>query len=332
MNILEDYSVSIYEQSFDYNIRSLKSLMDKYFDRDIPSDAIVGDHHKKSEFIWGNLWGKSAFENFSLREEKLNLPYPNFSIGDELFVDDNIENVFKSKMGAGVVTACYTSKGNYAHALYFDYLDFTQPEFDTSSLPKDGQLHIVEQKTGKMICAKTDEYHKVYDKIHNCTTEQEIWDAIKGKCLKVVDIIETVAGRRLRDKRFAAFHYPSIRKVPVFDFVEKRTVFWPDYDPRFYYDDYKIVCDKKTNKWGIINARTQKSIIDCAFDDLKWGIHSWKVSSDGKIVIGDILKRHPIVTFYWKNKKAIYWIDELERQPYLIKDINERINNKFFIT
>lgn len=324
MNIKE---IDNFKQSFEYNISSLKNLMNKYYDsHEFSAETVVGDFHKGNEFSCGNKWGRSAIDNFGLREEKLFLPFPNFSIGDELFIDDNIENIYKSKVGAGVVAACYTSKGNYAHALYFDYLDYTQPEYDTSSLPKDGHTHIIEQETtGKTICAKTPEHHEVYDIIHNCTTEQEIWDAIKGKCLKVVDIIETVQIRRMSNERLMVSSYPSIRKVPVFEFVEKRTVFWPDYDPRYYYDDYKIVCAPKTNKLGIINARTQKTIIECVFDNIEWGLRSWQVSADGKIVIVNVLNRHPVVTFYWRNKKAIYWIDELERQPVLIKDINERI-------
>ena len=46
------------------------------------------------------------------------------------------ENIDISKASsAGVVVACYNPKvGNTAKTLLFDYLDFTQPEFDTSGV------------------------------------------------------------------------------------------------------------------------------------------------------------------------------------------------------
>lgn len=43
--------------------------MDKYYDNDLPSDAIVGNYHKRNEFFWGNRWGRTALEDFGLREE-----------------------------------------------------------------------------------------------------------------------------------------------------------------------------------------------------------------------------------------------------------------------
>ena len=33
--------------------------------------------------------------------------------------------------------------------------------------------------------------------------------------------------------------------------------------------------DEVTGKWGIINVKTNAKIVDCVFDDIKWGERQW---------------------------------------------------------
>jgi hypothetical protein len=134
-----------------------------------------------------------------------------YAVGDELYIDDNVNNLFMQTFNgrntAGVTAACKTAAGTtVAKALYFGALDRSVPEYGANLQP-----------TGLVEPAKTDEYHDVYDVVSNCATEAEVWEAIKGKSLRVAKI-KQVTGARFN----AAGQVTGTRtrNIPVFTFVE----------------------------------------------------------------------------------------------------------------
>lgn len=134
-----------------------------------------------------------------------------FQIGDELYVDDDVKNLFlqtfNGRQTAGVTAACKSANGSTsAKALYFGALDRSVPEYGANLAP-----------TGVVVDAKTAEFHDVYDVISACATEAEVWDAIKGKSLKVA-AINTVTGARFNSA--GQVTGTRTRNIPVFTFAE----------------------------------------------------------------------------------------------------------------
>lgn len=240
-----------------------------------------------------------------------------FNIGDEIYVDANIDNLF-CKFIAGVIVSYYaaetSSKGH--KVLYLNQLDFEAPDYDTDGNP-----------TGKTIYAKNEGNTEVFDAIRHCTTIQEAWSAIRGRYLKVVDVYETTGGLYTSNPKRPFIpnsifkgpetreRHPLIRKVPVFSFIEKSFVFESDYSYRYFYKDFRIFFDKLSHKWGIRNEKTMKTIIKPIFDNIRWGENSY--SSNSEMIIepeDDESYSSPIeyVRFYKNGKKAMCKISDLE--------------------
>jgi hypothetical protein len=317
---------SLYDCSFEKNISELKYIMKNSlnpFHADLYRDYPVPDFVGSSGIDFGQL----AYEKLGNRENNFSrVPYASFKLGDELYVDDDIDNLFKRNTNrsssAGVVVACYNPKvGNTAKTLLFDYLDFTQPEFDTSCVSTGYYSLPLTKKTGKIVRAKTERHHDVYDAIQKCRSEREIWDTIKGKCFKVVDILETAKGLLWKDGLFLSTDKRSVlnyRKVPVFEFIDKKPVFFPDYDPRYFYEDYKIVSSEDKEKWGIVNVRTNETVVPCVFDDIKWGEGFWREAQGYAIVSEDDVnksatRKFEFVRFYKFGMKALFRICDLDK-------------------
>lgn len=134
-----------------------------------------------------------------------------YAVGDEILIDENPDNLFmqtfNGRQTAGVVCACKSASGaTSAKALYFGALDRQVPEYGANLQP-----------TGAVVAAKTDEYHDVYDLISGCATEAEVYEALKGKSIKVA-AINTVIGARFN----AAGQVSGTRNrnIPVFTFVK----------------------------------------------------------------------------------------------------------------
>lgn len=134
-----------------------------------------------------------------------------YQIGDELYIDDNVDNLFmqtfNGRQTAGVTAACKSAAGGTtAKALYFGALDRSVPEYGANLAP-----------TGNVIDAKTAEYHDVYDLISGCATEAEVWEAIKGKSLKVAAINKVVGARFNAAGQVTGTRN---RNIPVFTFIK----------------------------------------------------------------------------------------------------------------
>ena len=318
---------SLHDYSFEANVSELKAIIMKgvrRFSSEVYEDIPFPDLSLRVDF------GQLAYERLGKRENNFgSVPFASFKLGDELYIYDDISYLFKDKSdnanynresSSGVLVACYNPKiGNTARTLFFDYLDFTQHEFYPSNDPRRRT-----KKTGNVICAKTSEHHDVYDTIHQCRNEKEIWEAIKGKCLRVVDVVETELGWFLKEK---GVFWPlrndrdggsRIRKVPVFEFVDKNPVFLPDYDPRYFYEDYRIVSSDNKTKWGIINVRTNKTVVPCVFDDIKWGEGFWREAPGYTIVSEDDVnksatRKFEYVRFYKSGLKVLFRISDLDK-------------------
>lgn len=134
-----------------------------------------------------------------------------YAVGDELYIDDDVNNLFmqtfNGRQTAGVTAACKSAAGGTsAKALYFGALDRSVPEYGANLAP-----------TGNVVNAKTAEFHDVYDAISDCATEAEVWEAIKGKSLKVAAINQVVGARFNAAGQVTG---TRTRNIPVFTFVK----------------------------------------------------------------------------------------------------------------
>lgn len=134
-----------------------------------------------------------------------------FAVGDELTIPATNAQLFRNVINGGdptygVVAPFKSAEGAIgAKTLYFSALDRSVAEYSDTLAP-----------TGKIVYAKTDKFHDVYDAVSACADDQEVWKAIVGKTLKVAHINEVKAARYNRDGQIIGVR---TRKVPVFQFM-----------------------------------------------------------------------------------------------------------------
>lgn len=289
----------------------------------IPPDPI--EELKNEIGVDSKCYGSYVLSSLDVALHSPRIPincYSEFSIGDEIYVDTNIDNLFFTKCGGrkivGVIVSYYDAEMSIKgyKVLYLNQLDFEALDYNTDGNP-----------TGKTIYAKKEGQTEVFDTIRNCATVREAWNAISGKYLKIVDVYETAGGwytsdptrpflphSRLKGPEFRQ-RYPLTRKVPVFSFVEKSFVFESDYSYRYFYKDYRIFCDNISHKWGIRNEKTIKIVVKPIFDDIRWGENSFGYGPD--MIISSYDKENysnPVeyVRFYKNGKKAMCKIEDIE--------------------
>jgi hypothetical protein len=128
--------------------------------------------------------------------------------GDILYVPTDGKNLFKSvfRGGESFGVVCPAESANIATSknLFFSALDRGVAEYKADLTP-----------SGRIVYAKTKEYHDVYDAIGACANDQEVFDAIKGKTLYVADMIPVKAARYNRDGQITG---TRDRNIPVFSF------------------------------------------------------------------------------------------------------------------
>lgn len=134
-----------------------------------------------------------------------------FAVGDELYVSDDVNNLFLQNFNgretAGVTVACRSAAGvESAKALYFGALDRSVPEYDANLQP-----------TGSIVPARTEDAHDVFDAVSGCATEAEVYDLLKGKTLRVADINRAVGARYNAAGQITG---TRVRNVPVFTFAK----------------------------------------------------------------------------------------------------------------
>jgi len=128
--------------------------------------------------------------------------------GDILYVPTDGKTLFKSvfRGGESFGVVCPAESNNVATSknLFFSALDRSVAEYKADLTP-----------SGKIIPAKTDAAHDVFDAISACANDQEVWNAIKGKTLIVADLVKVKAARYNRDGQITG---TRDRNIPVFSF------------------------------------------------------------------------------------------------------------------
>lgn len=131
-----------------------------------------------------------------------------FQKGDTLYVPADGKNLFKSvfRGGESFGVVCPAESNGVATSknLFFSALDRGVAEYKGDLTP-----------TGKIVYAKTEKAHDVFDAISACANDQEVFDAIKGKTLYIADIVPVKAARYNRDGQITG---TRDRNIPVFSF------------------------------------------------------------------------------------------------------------------
>lgn len=158
----------------------------------------------------GSIVGSAALTECGKRT-KSDPAAAQFTVGDELYISEDVNDLFvqniRGNQAAGVLAACKTAGGvETAKAVYFSTLNRSVPEYDATT----------GQATGRIVDAKTDEVSDVYNAVEKCATDQEVYNLLKGKSLKVTDII-SVTTARYRDGMVVGTRN---RNLPVFTFAE----------------------------------------------------------------------------------------------------------------
>ena len=219
---------------------------------------------------------------------------PHIQVGQEIYIEDNIERVFVSKRINGLcgVLAFYFDSSSYHDKILlplpFNIFDLSLPVYNREDA----------SPTGEFVCPKTDDVYNVYDAVKDCKTFFDVWNVVKGKCLRATSI----------KRFFTAKSYVEVsnkRKVistelvglKCFSFVNRKLN--KVTSPELCYREYRIVSNEN-GKWGIYNEEKDKLIIDFFFDKIEWCRY-------------DITKEAKYVFFYKNGKMAMWSTKELER-------------------
>ena len=128
--------------------------------------------------------------------------------GDILYVPDDNKTLFKSVFRGGesygVICPAESAGVPTSKNLFFSALDRSVAEYKSDLTP-----------SGKIIPAKTEEAHDVFDAISACANDMEVWNSIKGKTLVVADLVKVKAARYNRDGQITG---TRDRNIPVFSF------------------------------------------------------------------------------------------------------------------
>ena len=113
----------------------------------------------------------------------------------------------------------------------------------------------------------TNNENDVFKEVCDCKTNLEMWEKLKGRCVRVVKKTPVLT------LGMNNCHLITVN-VPAFVFVDKdikkEIIDEKDFEPQFFFDDYRIVIDKKTKKYGIKNRLTNRSVISCVFDEISY--------------------------------------------------------------
>lgn len=250
-----------------------------------------------------------------------------FVEGEEIYIDDNIDNVFIDPTAQNVVhllTYCKTNNSIYTKVISFDIftrivIEFNHQKDSTGSydLKKFKNQQELEDFANeyysnptdyissyhdfeiKAIPPYTSQFKDVYDSISGSNTNLDIWNTIKGKCLKVVKTTKvfTVESRMEVNRWLNAEYKYTTRDVivPAFMFVDKdinkEIKSEHHYEPQYFisdhsgYKNYRIIVDEKTKLKGLMNLNTGKIICKCVFENISYFQHIFNVNNPPEILI-----------------------------------------------
>lgn len=240
----------------------------------------IKELYESTSFRWNFFSGNDALNLF--KTEKKTRSYKGFvdklvpfEVGDMIHVHNNTDYLFLSKytdpnrdrVSAGIVVSCFSNTNKVSSkVLFWGMLDAQGRE--TSYINKEF-LH------GKTFYAKTERIHDVFDLASSCSTYYELWDKIRGKSMKVVDIIKyKVASLPLINDNFTIHEL----KMPVFTFcnenVEEKILKQIELNEKK--EKWGRSCKafrtirNEQNKWGIEDKTTEELIVDYVFDEIIW--------------------------------------------------------------
>ena len=113
----------------------------------------------------------------------------------------------------------------------------------------------------------TNNENDVFKEVCDCKTNLEMWKKLKGRCVRVVKNTPVLTVGMKSE-------YLITVNVPAFIFVDKdikkEIIDEKDFEPQYFFDNYRIVIDEKTKKYGIKNRLTNRRVISCVFDEISY--------------------------------------------------------------
>lgn len=206
-------------------------------------------------------------------------------VGTEIFVEDNIDYVFASKVDdtlSGVFAFYYNIRGDKQLATFtFEYLNMAFPEYSVNTF----------EPTGEFIYPYNEKFHDVYDMVKKCDTHLDLWNALRNSCIKKSEVKIYRDSYYWKDEVSMRSSTPSLRRIhsiPLymlcFAHKECQSIAHYMHAPQLYYGDYRIF-KGENGKWGICIDKTGEEIVDCFFDGISWGERHVQFRKDGKIAI-----------------------------------------------
>lgn len=230
-----------------------------------------------------------------------------FDLGDEFYIMDDINYLFLIKgpkgFRVGVIVLCISSSCIIStKTLYFNWLDReVRPCLWDENKESFYWLD--------SIFAKTSNIHNIYDLVHQFSDDISIWKSIKGKGLKVADLIKykSITSTRLvydfeknkyvcpiEEKNLPVFSISDdniLEKIVKQDVLNQKKLKWGR-----ECKNYRTIRNDQ-NKWGIEDINTEELVIDYVFDEIKW------------------LEEVDFVKFSLEGKEAIWHISKLRELP-----------------
>lgn len=222
-----------------------------------------------------------------LRRSTNSVGWQLITVGTEIFIDDNINNIFASKVDntlSGVFAFYYDILGyKKSVAFTFEYLNLALPEYSVNTKPSVDTF----VPTGEFVYPYNEEFHDVYDKAKKCNTHLDLWNALKNTCIKVCEVKQYHDCIYWKDEVSKRSSTPSLRRkrsVPlfVFSFAHKECQSIAHY--MNYHGNYRAYIGEN-GKWGICIDKTGEEIVDCFFDNIIWGENHVRFYKDGKVAI-----------------------------------------------
>lgn len=147
------------------------------------------------------------------RRQHHNYISTSFFLNEEFLIDKDPKYLFMQETDGekkiGVIVSAFN---DYCHemakALYFDVLDKCIDEYDVSL-----------NKTGRVIYAKTDDKHDVFDVVSHCQTYLDIWNCLKGKRIRISAFVPVNGARFNRSHQIVGVRTFN---MPVFSFIVER--------------------------------------------------------------------------------------------------------------
>lgn len=241
--------------------------------------------------IGSELYKESVDKYWAMTAKYLRWNNGRFLVGTEIYIEDNIDRLFVSKRIDGLcgVFVYYYDSYNDKIALpvSLGYFGLSLPVYN----PHDYY------PTGEFVCPKTDSVHDVYDAVKDCETFFDVWNVLKGKCLRSEHMnrfITAKATMEISKKRKVVS--TGVVSLACFTFISRDLN--KVTSPELCCHEYRIVSNEY-DKWGIYNDEKGVLVVGFFFDKIEWCRY-------------DITKEAKYVLFYKNEKMAICRIEDIE--------------------